>query len=150
MDKDGKNSFTLQFYLDTAGKRIKCLRCTARSKRTGLQCGRPAMKLSKTQKCNFHGGKSTGPRTIEGKARIRKAHLIHGNETVQMRLERKQKNAWFAHIEDVMHVLDMATGGRMRGPKPVGYKPIRTIDEVRRWVIGDLLHSAKGPGRDLS
>ena len=63
------------------------------SKRTRQQCGRTAMKLSKGQKCNFHGGKSTGPKTIEGKARTSKAYLILGNETVQMRLERKQKNA---------------------------------------------------------
>jgi len=144
------NAYFLSNILVSGGGRIQCLRCTAKSKRTGSQCGRPAMRLSKSQKCNFHGGKSTGPKTIEGKARISKAHLIHGNETVQMRLERKQKNAWFAHIEDVMHVLDMVTGGRMRGPKPLEYKPIRTIDEVRQWVIDDLLHSNKGSGRDLS
>jgi hypothetical protein len=61
-----------------------------------------------------------------------------------MRLERQQKNAYFAHIEDVMHVLDMTTGGRMRGPKPLGYKPIRTIEEVRQWVIDNPLHPNKG------
>ena len=126
--------------LITASGRITCLRCTAMSKRSRLQCGRPAMNSSKTQKCNFHGGKSTGPKTIEGKARISKVHLIHGNETLQMRLERQQKNAWFARIEDVMHVLNMTTGGRMRGPKPTGYKPIRTIEEANQWVIDDLLH----------
>ena len=49
---------------------------TALSMRTRLQCGRPAMKGSKTQKYNFHGGKSTGPRTAEGRQRISKAHLI--------------------------------------------------------------------------
>ena len=130
--------------LITANGKISCLRCTAMSKRTRLQCGRPAMKLSKGQKCNFHGGKSTGPKTPEGKARISKAHLVHGNETVQIRLERKQQNAHFAHFEDVMHVLKMTTGGRMRGPKPLGYKPIRTIEEVRQWVIDDLLHLNKG------
>ena len=130
--------------LITANGKISCLRCTANSKRTRLQCGRPAMKLSKGQKCNFHGGKSTGPKTPEGKVRISKAHLIHGNETIQMRLERQQKNAYFAHIEDVMHVLDMTTGGRMRGPKPTGYQPLRTIEEVRQWVIDDLLHPNKG------
>lgn len=135
--------------LITANGRITCQRCTAHSKRTGSQCGRPAMRLSKSQKCNFHGGKSTGPKTIEGKARISKAHLIHGNETVQMRFERKQKNAWFSHIEDVMHVLNMTTSERTRGPKPSGYKPIRTIEEVRQWVIDDLLHPNKGSDRGL-
>ena len=101
------------------------------------------MKLSKGQKCNFHGGKSTGPKTPEGKARISKAHLVHGNETVQIRLERKQKNAHFADIEDVMHLLDMTTGGRKRGPKPNGYKPIKTIEEARRWVLQHTVRCAR-------
>ena len=56
--------------LIAAGGRIVCLRCTAMSKRTKLQCGKPALKISKTQKCQFHGGKSTGPKTEAGKARI--------------------------------------------------------------------------------
>jgi hypothetical protein len=43
-----------------------------------------------------------------------------------------------------MHVLGMTTSGRMRGPKPTGYKPIKTVDEVRQWVIDDLSHSKKG------
>ena len=47
----------------TAGGKISCLRCTAKSTRTKLQCGRPALKASKTQKCQFHGGSSTGPKT---------------------------------------------------------------------------------------
>ena len=98
--------------LVTANGKISCLRCTALSKRTRLQCGRPAMKSSKAQKCNFHGGKSTGPRTAEGRQRISKAHLINGNETVQKRAERQRMALWFKQVEDVMHVLDMTTGGR--------------------------------------
>ena len=119
--------------LIAANGKIVCPRCTAMSKRTRLQCGRPALKLSKSQKCNFHGGRSTGPKTADGKARISKAHLIHGNE-----------NLWFARVADVMQILNMTTGGQMRGPKPNGYKPIRTIEEVRQWVIDDLLHPNKG------
>jgi len=30
------------------------------------------------QVCRFHGGRSTGPKTKEGRQRIREAHLIHG------------------------------------------------------------------------
>ena len=44
-------------YLQTAGGKITCLRCTAQSSRTKLQCGRPAIKTSRTQKCQFHGGR---------------------------------------------------------------------------------------------
>lgn len=48
---DGKEMF-----LVTAGGQIKCLRCVAKSSRTGVQCGRPALDSSKNQKCQYHGG----------------------------------------------------------------------------------------------
>lgn len=130
--------------LVTANGKISCLRCTALSKRTRLQCGRPAMKSSKAQKCNFHGGKSTGPKTTEGRQRISKANLVHGDETIQKRAERQRKALWFKQVEDVMHVLDMTAGGRTRGPKPSGYKPIRTLDDVLQWVLDNPLHPNKG------
>ena len=38
-----------------AGGRIRCRRCSARSKRTKLRCGAPAMKGKKV--CATHGGK---------------------------------------------------------------------------------------------
>lgn len=134
----------MEQFLVTANSKIRCLRCTARSKRSGLQCGRPAMRQSKTKKCNFHGGKSTGPKTIEGRQRISKVNRVHGDETIQKRVERQKKAVWFKQVEDVMHVLNMTTGGRTRGPKPNGYKPIRTFDEVLRWVLDNPLHPNKG------
>jgi len=63
----------------TAGDNIVCRRCDAMSKRTGLQCGGPAMQ-GKT-KCKFHGGLSTGPRTDEGKLRFAQAKAIHGKDS---------------------------------------------------------------------
>ena len=126
--------------LITAGGKISCLRCTAQSKRTKLQCGRPALRTSKTQKCQFHGGKSTGPKTVEGKARISKVHLVHGQETIQKRAKRQAMSAHLRQLEDIMHVLDMTTGGRWRGAKPIGYKPIRTLDEVKQFVLDNPLH----------
>jgi hypothetical protein len=68
-------------YLVTAGGKIKCLRCTAKSSRTKQQCGRPALKSSKTIKCQFHGGRSSGPKTPEGKARIAASHTVHGKDS---------------------------------------------------------------------
>ncbi len=133
-----------QKYLVTASGRIICLRCTAMSKRTRLQCARPAMRGSKTQKCNFHGGKSTGPKTTEGRQRISKANLVHGDETIQKRVERQKKALWFKQVEDVMYVLDMTNGGRTRGPKPSGYMPIRTFDDVLQWVLDNPVHPNKG------
>ena len=129
--------------LITGGGKITCLRCTAMSKRTRVQCGKPALKSSKTQKCDFHGGKSTGPKTLEGKSRISQAHKTQGNETVQMRVERQKKALFFAQIEDVLHVLNSHTGGRMRGPKPTGYKPIKTTDDVRQWIFDNSTNTNK-------
>lgn len=72
---------TIEPLITTLGGRITCRRCTAKSKRTGNQCRAIAMKGSKTSKCRAHGGRSTGPKTAEGRARIAAAHLVHGEET---------------------------------------------------------------------
>lgn len=69
----------LKTTLETAGGRILCRRCHAKSKRTKKQCGAPAMKGK--QVCKTHGGRSTGPRTEAGKAMVAAAHWKHGNET---------------------------------------------------------------------
>lgn len=50
-------------------------RCGAKSKRTGKPCQGIAMANGR---CHLHGGKSTGPRTKEGKDRLRIAATKHG------------------------------------------------------------------------
>jgi len=65
-------------YLITGGGKITCLRCTAKSSRTKLQCGRPAMKTSRTQKCQYHGGRLHTAETLK---RISEANTLHGNST---------------------------------------------------------------------
>jgi len=112
------------------GGRIKCRRCKATSIRTGLQCGRPALKFSKTQKCQFHGGRSTGPKTQEGRQRIAKAQFRHGLETKKAREDRSQGFARLLQLEDAMYLLGMTNAPRTRGRKPKGYKRLRTISEV--------------------
>jgi hypothetical protein len=124
--------------LITAGGKITCLRCNAMSKRTKLQCGAPASK-NKT-KCKFHGGKSSGAKTEEGKLKAQQGNLSSGNETKEARLERSQKALWFAQCEDVMHTLKMTHGPRVRGPKPLGYEPIESMEDVRLWVLQDALN----------
>ena len=130
-------------YLITAGGRITCLRCTALSKHTRLQCAKPALKISRTQKCGHHGGKSTGPKTAEGKARIGAAHLVHGNETNERRLERSQGSLRMSQLEDVMQTVGMTTATRTTGRKPSGYRPIRTLEEAKAWVVEDALRQVK-------
>ena len=131
-------------YLVTAGGRITCLRCTAMSKHTQKQCRKPALKISRTQKCQFHGGRGSGPKTAEGKARIGAAHLVHGNETNQRKLERSQGALKLAQIEDVAHAIGLITATRTTGRKPAGYRPIRTLEEAKAWVVEDALHRTNG------
>ena len=50
--------------------------CSAHSKRTGLICKQPCMRGKRV--CRFHGGKSTGPKTKQGREHIRQANLRHG------------------------------------------------------------------------
>ena len=128
----------------TAGGRIRCLRCTAMSKNSREQCRKPALKISRTQKCQFHGGRSTGPKTAEGKARIGKAHLVHGRETNQRKLERSESSLRLAQLEDVAHAIGLITSAtRTTGRKPAGYRPIRTLDEATAWVVEDALRLVK-------
>ena len=131
-------------YLTTAGGKITCLRCTAMSKNTREQCRKPALKSSRTRKCQFHGGRSTGPKTAEGKARIGAAHLVHGGETKLVRLERSQGSLRMAQLEDVAHAIGLITATRTTGRKPSGYRAIRTLEEAKAWVVEDALHTNNG------
>ena len=128
-----------EIYKSTNGK-IQCLRCTALSCRTGVQCGRPALKSSKTQKCQYHGGRSAGPKTAEGKARIAAAHTVHGQETKTARDERSAGSARLSHIEDAMYLLDMTNAPRTRGRRARGYVAVKTFDEVRQMFFDIVLH----------
>ena len=134
----------MQSVLFAAGGKIKCLRCTALSTRTKQQCGRPALKLSKTQKCGSHGGLSTGPKTAEGRQRIAEAQTVHGRDTKAARLKRSRGALRLAQLEDAMHVLGMTSAKRIRGRKPNGYTPLRTIGDVCRVLIDTELHPVRG------
>ena len=72
-----------------AGGRIHAFQCQALSKRSKLQCKNAALKGKRV--CRFHGGKSTGPITIDGKIRCAKAKTSHGWETREKRKLRAQK-----------------------------------------------------------
>lgn len=124
-----------QLFLSTAGGRICCARCKAQSTRTKLQCGRPALKTSKTQVCQFHGGRGSGPKTEAGRSRIAAAHYKHGESTKAARAEYSKASATLSKLEDAMHVLKMTTAPRTRGRKPSGYKPVRSAQDVIKLVL---------------
>ena len=130
--------------LITGGGKITCLRCTAMSKRSGEQCKKPALKSSRTQKCEFHGGRSTGPKTEGGKARQRAAVLKTGNYTKEAMEDRARSMRTLHGLEDAMYVLNMTTMPRTRGRKPLGYVPLQTVEDVVKFALDNPLHS---PGR---
>jgi hypothetical protein len=140
----------MELSLLTAGGKISCLRCTAKSTRTKLQCGRPALKASKTQKCQFHGGNSTGPKTEQGRSRIAQANLKHGRDTRASIQKSSQVKAKLRQLEDIMYLYGMTTAPKTRGRKPLGYIPVRTKEQARQLMLqlklGDQIRSNVGRG----
>ncbi len=124
-------------YLQTAGGNITCLRCTAKSSRTKLQCGRPALKASRTQKCQIHGGRPHSEETLK---RISEANTIHGQASKEAKKQYRHDSALIHELEDAIAVLNMGSGPKIRGPKPKGYKPVRTQADVVRMIRERLLH----------
>ena len=124
-------------YLTTAGGKIKCLRCTARSSRTKLQCGKPALKVSTSTKCASHGGR---PHTAETLRRISEANTLHGECSKAAKEQYRQDAVLIRQLEDAVRVLKMADGPRMRGRKPDGYKSLQTVNDVVRMIAERKLH----------
>ena len=98
----------MQTNYTTLGGRVTCTQCDAKSKRTKQQCRNPAIK-GKT-KCKHHGGRSTGSKTPEGKARQVAANTKHDNETRAIRKERSAKLAELYEIEKEMRNMGMIEG----------------------------------------
>jgi hypothetical protein len=51
--------------------------------------------------CGHHGGYSTGPKTQEGKDRIRATHWKHGQETKKAKAERSEISIMFRYLTDL-------------------------------------------------
>ncbi len=136
----------MEQFLTTAGGRITCLRCTAKSLRRGDQCLKPALKSSRTAKCGHHGGRNKGPISEAGKARSVAAHVKTGEHTKQAIRERSHKLAEMMQLEDAMHVLKMTTATRTRGRKPTGYTPLATIKDVVMFALDKELNKPKPLG----
>jgi hypothetical protein len=116
-----------ELYLITAGGKIRCRRCKARSSRTKLQCAKPALKGKVV--CGHHGGYSTGPRTKEGKERIRAAHLKHGQETQEARAERSEKSVMFRYLTNIgNHCEIFYKKIKTRGRPPSDYAQLDLTD----------------------
>ncbi len=119
-----------------AGGKIHCARCQAMSKRTKLQCSAPAERGKRV--CRFHGARSTGPKTEASRLLVVRGKVKLGDETRQARAERSNKFAELAQIEDALHVLGLTDAPRTRGPKPRNYRPIKSMQDVIQFVVGQL------------
>ncbi len=124
-------------YLTTAAGRIRCLRCTAKSTRTKLQCGKPALKESRTQKCQTHSGRPHSAATLR---LISEANTVHGEASKSAKQQYRDDSVLMHELEDSLYVLKMAEGPRTRGRKPAGYKGVHTEADVIRMVRERCLH----------
>ena len=80
---------TLQQTVTIAAGRITAPRCQAKAKRSQEQCRKAVMRGKRV--CRVHGGKSTGPRSEQGRKRCATAKTIHGWETRKKRQIRAEK-----------------------------------------------------------
>ena len=138
----------MEKYLSTAGGRITCLRCTAKSVRSGQQCFKPALKSSRTNRCGHHGGRNKGPITEAGKSRSAAAHIKTGEFTKKAIQERSQKLVEMMQLEDACLILGLSNAGRTRGRKPTGYVPLTTIKDVVMFALDRELNCVGASDED--
>jgi len=93
---------TFESHISLIGGRISAPRCQALSKRSKLQCGKAA--LSGKRVCMFHGGKSRGPVTDDGRKRCAIAKTVHGYETRGARESRAKKFRELKALFDRMYL----------------------------------------------
>jgi len=135
-------SQTTELYLITAGGNICCRRCKARSSRTKLQCAKPALKGKVV--CGHHGGYSTGPKSKEGKDRIRAAHFKHGDETLEAKAQHSAKSVMFRYLTDIGNHSNMFYKQlKTRGRPPLGYTKLDLKDPEKLALAILKTHSSK-------
>ena len=82
-------------------------KCEARTRR-GTPCRRPGNKIN--GRCKLHGGRSTGPTTDEGIARLAKSKTTHGRTTKAERVKAKRR-------------------------AEVGRQVMRELKEIEQWAV---------------
>ena len=127
----------MEKFINTAGGKIVCLRCQAKSSRSKIQCSKPALKKSPTQKCQFHGG---GGHTADALKNIAAAKVTHGQTTKEAKRQYGRDTAFLRELEDALHLLGAVQGPKTRGRKPSGYRPVRTQADLIRLFKERQLH----------
>lgn len=82
-------------------------RCEARTRR-GTPCQRPGNKTN--GRCKLHGGRSSGPKTAEGVARLAASKTTHGRTTQVERAKAKHR-------------------------AEVGREVMRAVKEIEAWAL---------------
>ncbi|TXI81841.1 MAG: hypothetical protein E6Q39_00575 [Crocinitomicaceae bacterium] len=113
------------------------MRCVAKSSRTGVQCAKPALRISPHQKCGHHGGGPHSAKTIE---RISAANTVHGQSSKAAKKQYRETSVLLHELEDSLYVLKMAEGPRTRGKKPNGYRGVYSEADVIRMIRERVLH----------
>lgn len=78
--------------------------CTAKSKRSGKQCLKWAVRGRIT--CHMHGGTSKGPVTKAGKEGSRRAALRHGGHTKHAKAHHREVMALIRQSKDNLQFLN--------------------------------------------
>ena len=78
-------------------------RCGAKTRR-GTPCQRPAHK--RNVRCRLHEGQSSGPKTIEGRAKIAAVNPRHGEFTQAKIAERKEDAKIAKRLRDRLRVVE--------------------------------------------
>ena len=68
-----------------------------------------------------------------------KQHIKSGLYTKESRLRESSTSLTLAQLEDMMHVLNMTTAHRTRGPKPLNYKRLTSLDDVRDAIVSTAI-----------
>jgi len=109
--------------LVTTGDKVVCARCAAKSKRSGEQCKKPAMRSKAV--CDFHGSRSTGPRTQEGRKRCAQTKTVDGKDSRKERADKAVASTELHFLRDLRVALGLfgnqPTG--WPGRKPKNYRP---------------------------
>jgi len=85
-----------------SGDYMTAPRCGAKTRAGGCACRQPAMRNGR---CRFHGGKSTGARTADGRARCARARRTHGFYSADTVALRRQAQTLLRRNRDLLAAL---------------------------------------------
>ena len=91
---------SVEHFIFSFGGTIRARQCHAKSKRSGNQCLKAAMRGNTV--CRTHGGASTGPRTPAGLHKCAEVKTVHGRETRAIRAIRDEKLRELRDLERFM------------------------------------------------